>query len=159
MIPIGTYFSCPATGYFGALAVQSCILRRMTEGGGYMVSPSLTGTAMAIVKHFKADDTHTSSAHALGPEVLEGATGMGWLKTLRPLPVLSVTPTRYEYALLVSIGSSIPAYPGEEAGYDVHNLVPRLKHNALKDISVPFARRMARLAELGRQGRPESGKL
>jgi len=83
---------------------------------------------------------------------------MGWLKTLQPLPKLGLTPIRYEYALLVPIGSSIPAYPGEGAGYDVHELVPRRKDVAIRDFAVPFARRMARLRELGR-GRLESGKL
>jgi hypothetical protein len=30
--------------------VQECILKRMKEGGGFVVAPSLTGTAMSILK-------------------------------------------------------------------------------------------------------------
>lgn len=41
--PPGMVINDYTTGQFGALAFQACILRRMTEGGGFVVGPSLTG--------------------------------------------------------------------------------------------------------------------
>jgi hypothetical protein len=146
--PPGMVINDYTTGYFGALAVQSCILRRMKEGGGYIVGPSLTGTAMSILKYFKAEG-YPSTVKALGPEVLEGMTGMGWLKTLRPLPSLSLTPIEYGYSLLVPIGSSIPAYPGDEDGYNVREVKPRVKEQALADFSIPLLQRLVKLRKIG----------
>lgn len=50
--PPGQVINDYTTGYYGALAIQATILRQMKEGGGYILSPSLTGTAMSILKHF-----------------------------------------------------------------------------------------------------------
>jgi len=155
--PPGMVINDYTTGYFGALAVQACILRRMKEGGGFIIGPSLTGTAMSILKYFRAG-TYTSTNEALAPEQLEGMTGMGWLKTLRPLPSLSLTPIEYEHYLLVPIGSSVPAYPGKETEYDVRKVVPRVKDRAIGDFSIPLLKRMARLRKIGTEGLAKSNK-
>lgn len=55
-LPPGMIINDYTTGYYGALAVQACILKRMKEGGGFVVAPSLTGTAMSILKYFKSDN-------------------------------------------------------------------------------------------------------
>ena len=149
--PPGMVINDYTTGYFGALAVQACILRRRKEGGGFIVGPSLTGTAMSILKYFKASPENISDGEALGPEQLEGPTGMGYLKTLAPLPKLSLTPIEYRF-LLVPIGSSVPAYPGEEEGYDVLKQVPREKHQAVSDFAIPLMRRLGKLREIGKAG-------
>jgi CoA-transferase family III len=149
--PPGMVINDYTTGYFGALAVQACILRRMKEGGGFIVGPSLTGTAMSILKYFKALPEKNFVGEALGPEQLEGETGMGYLKTLAPLPKLSLTPIEYKF-LLVPIGSSVPAYPGEENGYDVLKQVPREKHQAVSDFAIPLMRRLVKLREIGVAG-------
>jgi hypothetical protein len=148
--PPGMVINDYTTGYFGALAVQACILKRMKEGGGYIIGPSLTGTAMSILKHFKATG-HKSTTEALGPEQLEGMTGMGFLKTLKPLPSLSLTPINYEHFLLVPIGSSVPAYPGEEETYDVKKVVPLEKHHAVSAFAVPLFHRLAKLRKMGQE--------
>ncbi|TID15664.1 hypothetical protein E6O75_ATG07992 [Venturia nashicola] len=139
--PPGMVINDYTTGYFGALAVQACVLRRMREGGGFVVGPSLTGTAMSILKLFKTAVDCGFDGEALGPEVLEGATGMGYLRTLKPLPKMSLTPIGYEF-LLVPIGSSVPAFPGQEGEYDVSKQVPREKHQALGDFAVPLMKRL-----------------
>lgn len=149
--PPGMVINDYTTGYFGALAVQACILRSMKEGGGFIVGPSLTGTAMSILKYFKTVPDNGFNGEALGPEQLEGQTGMGYLKTLKPLPKLSLTPIEYKF-LLVPIGSSVPAFPGDEDGYDVLKQVPREKHQAVSDFAIPLMKRLARLREIGKQG-------
>jgi crotonobetainyl-CoA:carnitine CoA-transferase CaiB-like acyl-CoA transferase len=133
--PPGMVINDYTTRYYGALAVQACLLRRMKEGSGYIIGPGVTDTAMIILKYFKTGD-NTSNAEALGPEQLESVTGMGWLKTLRPLLNLSLTPIEYKF-LLVPIGSSVPAYPGEKHSYDVRVQVPRKKHQAVGEFAVP----------------------
>ncbi|TLD22629.1 uncharacterized protein E2P81_ATG07822 [Venturia nashicola] len=147
--PPGMVINDYTTGYFGALAVQACVLRRMREGGGFVVGPSLTGTAMSILKLFKTAVDCGFDGEALGPEVLEGATGMGYLRTLKPLPKMSLTPIGYEF-LLVPIGSSVPAFPGQEGEYDVSKQVPREKHQALGDFAVPLMKRLTKLRGIGR---------
>jgi hypothetical protein len=148
--PPGMVINDYTTGYFGALAVQSCVLKRMKDGGGYIVGPSLTGTAMSIMKHFKAGN-HASTGESLGPEELEGMTGMGLLRTLRPLPNLSLTPINYEHFLLVPIGSSVPAYPGEEEQYDVRKVVPLEKHAAVSAFAIPLFKKLAKLRKMGEE--------
>jgi crotonobetainyl-CoA:carnitine CoA-transferase CaiB-like acyl-CoA transferase len=97
--PPGMVINDYTTGYFGALAIQAAVLRRMREGGGYVLSPSLCKTAMTIVKHFQtalepALALSTENA-LLPPDELELRTGVGLLRTLKPLPVLSRTPICY----------------------------------------------------------------
>jgi len=73
------------TGYYGALAIQVALLRQLKEGGGYLLSPSLTGTAISILRHFKSSELHSfqgSQDAASPPGTLEGWTGYGYLKTL-----------------------------------------------------------------------------
>ena len=55
-------------------------------------------------------------AEPLGPEQMEGMTGTGWLRTLRPLPVLSLTPIKYDPIFLVPMGSSVPVFPEYDDG-------------------------------------------
>ena len=155
--PPGMVINDYTTGYYGALAIQACILRRMKEGSGFIVAPSLTGTAMSILKNFKSSkyrELRSCDAEPLGPEQMEGMTGMGWLKTLRPLPVLSLTPIKYDPIFLVTMGSSIPVFPGYDDGYDVHKLVPREKHDAIADFGIPMLERLARLRKIGSASRP-----
>jgi hypothetical protein len=147
------------TGYYGALAVQACILKRIKEGGGFVVAPSLTGTAMSILKYFKSDKYQalkSCDAERLGPEQMEGMTCMGWLKTLRPLPVLSLTPIKYDPIFLVTMGSSVPVFPGYDDGYDVRKLVPREKHDAVADFGIPILERLSRLRKIGSSSGPQS---
>jgi hypothetical protein len=153
--PPGMVINDYTTGYFGALAVQACILKRMKDGGGYIVGPSLTGTAMSIMKYFKAR-SRKSTIDALGPEQLEAMTGMGLLRTLKPLPKLSLTAIDYEHFLLVPIGSSVPAYPGEENGYDVKKVVPMEKHAAISAFAIPLVKKMAKLRKIGQEAREKS---
>jgi len=79
---------------------------------------------------------------------------MGYLKTLAPLPELSLTPIEYRF-LLVPVGSSVPAYPGEENGYDVLKQVPREKHQAVSDFAIPLIKRLVKLREIGDAGLEE----
>lgn len=158
--PPGMVINDYTTGYYAALAIQACILRRMKEGSGFVVAPSLTGTAMSILKYFKSNkdesDANNSGIEPLGPEQMEGPTSMGWLKTLRPLPVLSLTPLKYDPIFLVTMGSSVPVFPGYDDGYDIHKLVPKEKHTAVADFGMPMLERLARLRKVGLATRPKS---
>lgn len=80
---------------------------------------------------------------------MEGMTGMGWLKTLQPLPVLSLTPIKYDPIFLVTIGSSIPVFPRYDDRYDIRKLIPRDKHEAVPDFGIPMLERLARLRKSG----------
>jgi hypothetical protein len=154
--PPGMVINDYTTGYYGALAVQACILRRIKEGGGYIVAPSLTGTAMSILKYFKSgryEALKNSDTPALGPYEMEVLTGMGLLRTLAPLPKLSLTPIKYDPIVLVPIGSSVPAFPGQEDQYDVRRVEPKEKHQALADFSAPMAKKLTKLRGMGAQSR------
>ena len=107
----------------------------MREGGGYILSPSLTGTAMSIMKHFKASDflqLQRGGVAALPPLQLQGQTALGLLTTLRSLPELSKTPLEYEYGLLSPMGSDLPIFPGSGEAYDVNRVQPNRKGELLK---------------------------
>lgn len=146
--PPGQVINDYTTGYYGALAIQATILRQMTEGGGYILSPSLTGTAMSIVKHFKSSDYPELghlSAHKLPPKELEDRTGLGILKTLQPLPSLSKTPLEYSHVVLSAMGSDLPIYPGSDALYNVKEVQPSDKEQLLKSWQSSIGRRMAEL--------------
>ena len=84
-------------------------------------------------------------AEPLGPEQMEGMTGTGWLRTLRPLPVLSLTPIKYDPIFLVTMGSSVPVFPEYDDGCDVRKLVPREKYDAVADLGIPMLERLSRL--------------
>lgn len=120
--PPGQVINDYTTGYYGALAIQATILRCMKEGGGYILSPSLTGTAMSIVKYFKTSsypELKQNKTDILPPRKLTGMTGMGWMKTLQPLPILSGTPLEYSHLLLSTMGSDLPVFPGSDMSYDI----------------------------------------
>jgi hypothetical protein len=156
--PPGMVINDYTTGYFAALAVQSITLERLRgvpgADGPWLVSPSLTGTAMAIVKYFKSKRwteccPEQGSEEPLPPETIEAQTGLGYLKTLKPLPKMSGTPIQYEYELLVPMGSSIPCFPGFEDDYDVRGREPMLKEDVLHIVGRPALVRMEQLRRAG----------
>lgn len=153
------------TGYFGALAIMGIILKRCRgesdASEGWTVSPSLCGTAMGTLKFFKTSRfSSTASSEvaaniqpALAPETLEEETPLGYLKTLAPLPKMSLTPLWYEGSLLQTMGSSKPIFPGFDDDYDVKKLPPAKKDNLLHMIGIDAAKRLERLRVLGRSAR------
>lgn len=162
--PPGMVINDYTTGYSGALAIQSILLKRLRGDvdahDGWLVSPSLTGTAMGIMRRFRTEHTgvgdgsdagssSTQASKALPPEMLEGATPMGYLKTLAPLPKMSLTPIHYEEELLVPIGSSRPSFPKYDDGYDLHGLEPLGKRAVLGNIAVRSTQRIESMASLG----------
>lgn len=135
--PPGNVINDYTTGYFGALAIQAALMRRAKEGGGYILSPSLVGTAMAIMKHFKAEDFEplkTSTAETLPPRSLTALTPCGLLHTLSPLPQMSLTPPRYEPIVLEPIGSSPPEFRGSDDRWDPKSSVPSTKEEVLRTL-------------------------
>jgi hypothetical protein len=150
--PPGMVINDYTTGYYAALAVQACLLRRMKEGGGYVVSPSLTGTAMSILKFFKSGrhaELARGQGRALAPEQLVVQTKMGVMKTLRPLPVLSATPIEYEPIFLEPIGSGLPEYPGYEDGYKIEDVEVMKKEEVGVMIGLSMRNRLNALRKLG----------
>lgn len=132
--PPGQVINDYTTGYYGALAIQAAVLRRTKEGGGYLLNPSLTGTAMSIVKYYKTADYPELLRHKtskLPPRQIQGQTGMGLLKTLQPLPLLSETPLRYEGLLLSTMGSDLPVFPGSGEEYEVQKVRANLKEDVV----------------------------
>lgn len=83
------------------------------------------------------------------PEVLEGATPLVYLKTLAPLPKMSLTPIHYEEGLLVPIGSSRPSFPGYDDGYDPHGVEPLEKKAVLGNIAARSSQRIESMASFG----------
>lgn len=169
--PPGMVINDYTTGYSGALAIQSILLKRLRGDvdarDGWIVSPSLTGTAMGIMRRFRNEHTglgkegdargsSTQASTALPPEILEGATPMGYLKTLAPLPKMSLTPIHYEEELLVPIGSSRPSFPGYDDGYDLHEVEPLEKKAVLGNIAVRSAQRIESMASLGASWRSKT---
>nr|POF13025.1 acetyl-coa:oxalate coa-transferase [Quercus suber] len=149
--PPGQVINDYTTGYYGALAIQATILRRMKEGGGYVLSPSLTGTAMSIVKYFKTSDYPGLQHHVtsiLPPRELEGDTGIGILTTLQPLPQLSKTPLSYPYGLLSAMGSDLPLFPGSGASYDVAQVKFSKKEEVLGIWGASIEKRTKELKEI-----------
>nr|POF26036.1 acetyl-coa:oxalate coa-transferase [Quercus suber] len=149
--PPGQVINDYTTGYYGALAIQTTVLRRMKEGGGYVLSPSLTGTAMSIIKHFKTSDYPELQHHEAGilpPHELKGHTGLGVLKTLQPLPLLSETPLSYPYGLLSVMGSDLPVFPGSATPYDVDKVEFSKKEQIFKSWVASVGKHTAELKEL-----------
>lgn len=110
------------TGYSAALAVQSALIRRTTEGGAWSISASLCASAMAYEKFFGFVDAEERAQYKWGsdeldkehkfvePRCLECQTPKGWLRTLAPLTEMSETPARWEPTVLVPLGSSLPHF-------------------------------------------------
>ncbi len=149
--PPGMVINDYTTGYYGALAIQSALLRRMKEGGGYILSPSLTGTAMSILRHFKTSDhlvLAESSGECLAPDQLEKQTALGYMKTLKPLPELDRTPIKYEPIFLNPMGSDLPVFPGTASSYDPRNTLPHSRQQLITQ-GMHFNERMSRLRLLG----------
>jgi len=156
--PPGQVINDYTTGYFGALGIQAAVLRRMKEGGGYVLSPSLTGTAMAIVKYFKSErfpELELCKASPNPPLPLELETGLGLLRTLNPLPELSLTPVKYDPVTLAAMGSSLPVFPGDEIGYlgdeigyNVGKAKPMRKEEVLAGMQKAIVKKMERLKQV-----------
>ncbi|PVH87116.1 CoA-transferase family III [Cadophora sp. DSE1049] len=159
------------TGFLGALAILSTLLRRSKEGGAYILAPSLVGTAMSILKLFKATPPPSASPttqilqsqlHATPspPYQISRQTPLGYLHTWAPLPQLSLTPARYDPILLVPIGSSLPCFPGFEEGFDVESVKPRSKKDLEVDVAAGALRKLKQLKEMREEleGEGERGK-
>lgn len=152
--PPGMVINDYTTGYYGALAIQAAVLRRTTEGGGYVLSPSLTGTAMSIVKYFQSASLPkpvTGIGEALPPDELVATTGMGILRTLKPLPVLSATPPKYDPIVLPARGSGLPFFPDSSKDFDVNSVEPIEKGVLREALRGQLAKRMVKLKELGEE--------
>lgn len=152
--PPGQVINDYTTGYFGALAIQAAVLRRMREGGGYILSPSLCKTAMTILKHFKTTqwpELASSTGTALPPDELELQTGVGLLKTLRPLPRLDQTPISYGTTVLGPMGSALPVFPGDERAFDVHGVSSMRKEDVVKSMQQSVDRRARTLRDVADQ--------
>lgn len=151
--PPGMVINDYTTGYYGALAIQSALIRRMEEGGGYILSPSLAGTAMSIVKHFRTSDypqLFGSSDEALPPETIEQHTAIGYLRTLKPLPALQKTPIKYDPILLNPMGADLPVFPGGPSKYDPRDVQPA-ERTHLQVRWKEFSKRLEHLKIMGGQ--------
>lgn len=155
--PPGMVINDYTTGYSAALAIQSIILKRMRGEvdvrDGWLVSPSLCGTAMGILKYYKSDrfspPADSEDASALPPYTLEAQTPLGYLKTLAPLPQMSGTPIHYEFDLLHTMGSDPPVFPGHADGYDVRKVKPMAKEDIIHELSESVGAKLERLRTLG----------
>jgi hypothetical protein len=151
--PPGMVINDYTTGYYGALGIQAALLRRMRDGGGYNVSPSLTGTAMSILKYFKSErypDLLSGTSRGNAPEQLRRQTAIGILKTLAPLPKLSLTPIKYDPIFLETMGSNLPQFPGYEDGYNVDGLIPMKKEDIGRKMGIAMLKRLKELKDLGK---------
>ena len=156
--PPGMVINDYTTGYSAALAIQSIILKwvrgEVNVNDGWNISPSLCGTAMGMLKYYKTSrfgppvDSGATS-QALPPETLEGETSLGYLKTLAPLPKMSLTPIHYADGLLCVMGSSRPVFSGFDDGYDVKKLVPMLKEDVMHSIGEAGVKKLETLRVLG----------
>jgi hypothetical protein len=148
--PPGQVINDYTTGYYGALAIQAAILRQMKEGGGYILSPSLTGTAMSIVKHYRTlriPHLKYDGGQKLPPRMLTMVTGMGVLKTLQPLPVLSATPLRYDHTLS-AMGSDLPLFPGSAMEYAIDEVHATKKEDIMHLFKTSTAKRLKQLKDI-----------
>jgi len=151
--PPGMVINDYTTGYYGALAIQATLLRQLKEGGGYILGPSLAGTGMSIVKHFKSSDYpqfENSQTNKLPPHEVHGETNLGYLKTVGPLPVLSKTPLGYDPVLLSPLGSDIPVFPGTGAHFDVDAVKPTAKEEVMGHMVHSTNKRVAELRLIGK---------
>lgn len=149
--PPGMVINDYTTGYYGALAIQAAVLRRIREGGGYILSPSLAGTAMSILKYFKTSDhpqLALSKTDPLPPLEIHAKTALGQLKTLKPLPVLSGTPIKYDPILLEPMGCSVPVFPGFESTYNIGEAKPWTREDFLPQL-VKYGTRAEYLKRMG----------
>jgi hypothetical protein len=135
--PPGMVVNDYTTGYFGALAVQAAVLRRMKEVGAYIISPSLCGSTMAILKYFKTSQSQvlaSSTATALPPDEWELQTGKGVLKMLKSLLVLDQTPISYGTTVLDAMGFSAPVFPGSEETFNFRAVEAARKEEITKSM-------------------------
>jgi hypothetical protein len=149
--PPGMVINDYTTGYFGALAIQAAVLRRMKESGVYIISPSLCGTAMAILKYFKTSQSPvlaSSTASASPPDEWELQVVMGLLKTLKPLLVLDQTPITYGTTALDAMGSSAPVFPGSENTFNVHAVEAARKEEITKSMQYAATKRADNLRKI-----------
>ena len=165
--PPGMVINDYTTGYFGALAIMGVILGRCKgEIGwlqGYNVSPSLCGTAMGILKYFQTRklpvaQIEQDASTAMPPEILAGQTQLGYLRSLAPLPKMSVTPLAYEHGLLMPMGSARPVFPGFDDEYDVTKQVPCTREDLFTQFGAGAVRKLEELRALGKAKRPLYGK-
>ncbi|KAF9895242.1 hypothetical protein FE257_000144 [Aspergillus nanangensis] len=161
--PPGMVINDYTTAYFAALAVMGIVLRRVNGESdwdqGWVVSPSLCGTAMGILRFFKTERfPGTGSGEPLSPEMLEGDTSLGYLKTLAPLPKMSATPVAYQGDLLVTMGSSRPVFPGFDDGYDIRALTPMSKEGVVHSFAAGVVKKLERIRMLGEEERKARDK-
>jgi hypothetical protein len=162
--PPGMVINDYTTGYATALAVQSILLKRfrgkVPVDHGWVLSPSLCGTAMGILKYFKASRFPAATADAGGdgiddalpPLTMEAQTGLGYLKTLAPLPQMSATPIVYGYGLLAPMGSSKPVFPGSDEEYSFDETVSP-DRKGLHDVLLSSKDKIEQLRGLGEKRR------
>lgn len=162
--PPGMVINDYVTGYYSALAIMSVVLRRckgeLDPRDGCRISPSLCSTGMSIMKYFQTADRFPAletqanveaNNTALPPETVEGGTPWGYLKTLAPLPKMSVTPVRYEFGLLDGLGASRPVFPGFDDGYDTTQLEPNKRDQWFKENAMGAIQRLERLRKFGEE--------
>ncbi|KPI38406.1 Acetyl-CoA:oxalate CoA-transferase [Cyphellophora attinorum] len=165
--PPGMVINDYTTGYSTALAIQSMLLKRfrgeVSVEDGWLLSPSLCGTAMGILKYFKtsrfatAHDACDETSAPLPPLTIEEQTGLGYLRTLAPLPQMGVTPICYENGLLVPMGSSSPVFPGFDQEYSFDTAGPD-DHTGLHAVLVSANDKIERLRVMGEERRASRDK-
>jgi crotonobetainyl-CoA:carnitine CoA-transferase CaiB-like acyl-CoA transferase len=96
------------TGYFAAAGATAALLKRAREGGGSLVSVSLTRTAMEILSLGQIDGPLQEPG--LKPETMTVETPLGVLHRLAPPVRFSRTPGRWVDPVLVYKGSSRPEW-------------------------------------------------
>ncbi|OAP63381.1 hypothetical protein AYL99_02608 [Fonsecaea erecta] len=165
--PPGMVINDYTTGYSAALAIQSIVLKQLTGEvdvrDGWLVSPSLCGTAMGILKYYKTarfgPPSDQDGVDALPPEKIRAQTSLGYFQTLAPLPKMSVTPIHYAFGLLHPMGSDPPAFPGHGDGYDVRKVTPMPKEVVLHQMGHPANQKLERLRTLGKKFRRKMDEL
>ncbi|KAF2665907.1 CoA-transferase family III [Microthyrium microscopicum] len=154
--PPGMVINDYTTGYFGALGVMAALLRRMREGGSYVVSQSLTGTAMGLLRVFGSarwPQLREQQETALAPLKMRVETKLGVMRTLAPLPVLSGTPIVYSPIFLEPMGSAKPMFPGYEDGYDVDGQEPLEKHAVGMMMGISMRNKLKKLQDMGKEAK------
>jgi len=117
-----------------------------------LASPSLTGTAMGLLRVFGASRFPGLGGQekGLGPVQMRVETQLGVMRTLAPLPALSGTPIVYDPIFLDPMGSGKPEFPGFEDGYDVDGQEPIEKHAVGMMMGISMRDKLKMLKELGK---------
>jgi CoA-transferase family III len=165
--PPGMVINDYTTGYSAALAIQSIILKRVKGEvdvrDGWLVSPSLCGTAMGILKYYKTSrfgsPADQEGVEALPPEILEAQTSLGYFKILAPLPKMSETPIHYAFGPLHTMGSDPPVFPGYDDGYDVRKVMPMSKGDILHEMGGAVGQKLEWLKTLGERLRGKRDEM